>query len=567
MAGSAAVSPPRERTVLLPATLCLTALTVVTAVAQRRVFADWAYLRPMLVVSVGLHALALALRALGVRLWLALPVLVAAAVELLALSLYADTLNGPLPSGATWELFTVDVRLVLDQFATAVAPVPSEGSFAVLSTIAMAVAVLMSDTFAFRAGGRVEAIIPTGVLFIFTAALGTGGGRVGIAAAWLAAAVLAVAVLRFHHLDALAWMGSRRLQLATTLPAIAIVVGVTAAAAAAVAPRLPGAGEKALVDTRNRRSSVTQVLSPLVDIRASLVNRGNIELFTVSSSDGGHYWRLIGLPSFDGSAWNPPEESLVRMGDRSGDVGVASAPSNQLFTITGMGGSLVPAAFYPARVSPDSVYWAANTNSLVLPDNNALSAGDQIAVQSLIPRPTVAQLQAAGVAGANPADLALPSGVPDVAFSTALQVTANAATPFDKALALQNFFRTSFTYDIDVQYGNSNDAIEAFLRDRRGFCQQFAGTFAVMARSLGIPARVAVGFTPGELGADGLYRVYGRHAHAWPEIWLSGIGWIPMEPTPGRGNADTAGYTGVGAAQEGTPADPGGGTGGENTPQ
>jgi hypothetical protein len=117
-------------------------------------------------------------------------------------------------------------------------------------------------------------------------------------------------------------------------------------------------------------------------------------------------------------------------------------------------------------------------------------------------------------------------------------------------MALQNWFRTNFTYDLDVPLGNSNDAIAAFLRDRRGFCQQFAGTFAVMARTLGVPARIAVGYTPGDLGNDGLYHVFGRHAHAWPEVWFDGIGWVAFEPTPGRGSPDSQSYTGLAPQQD-----------------
>jgi hypothetical protein len=140
--------------------------------------------------------------------------------------------------------------------------------------------------------------------------------------------------------------------------------------------------------------------------------------------------------------------------------------------------------------------------------------------------------------------------------------TANATTPFDKALALQNWFQNNFSYDVDVQLGNSTDAIEAFLRGKSGFCQQFAGTFAIMARYLRLPSRVAVGYTPGELGADGLYHVYGRNAHAWPEVWFDGIGWVAFEPTPGRGSPDAVDYTGLAPAQASR-----GNTGGDNVPQ
>jgi transglutaminase-like putative cysteine protease len=91
--------------------------------------------------------------------------------------------------------------------------------------------------------------------------------------------------------------------------------------------------------------------------------------------------------------------------------------------------------------------------------------------------------------------------------------------------------------------------MEEFLSQRRGYCEQFAGTYAAFARVLGLPSRVAIGFTPGERRDDGRYYVQGKHAHAWPEIYFEGVGWVPFEPTPGRGVAGAEQYTGVAADQ------------------
>ena len=133
----------------------------------------------------------------------------------------------------------------------------------------------------------------------------------------------------------------------------------------------------------------------------------------------------------------------------------------------------------------------------------------------------------------------------------AREQTRGATSDFERARRLQDYFRTEFTYSLDVQPGHGEGAIADFLTNKKGYCEQFAGTFAAMARSLGIPARVAVGFTWGDTDptTPDLYRVKGRHAHAWPEVYLGSYGWVAFEPTPGRGAPNTEAWTGVGASQ------------------
>jgi transglutaminase-like putative cysteine protease len=539
-----------DRRIHLAATLCLAVLTTVTVISLCRVFPDWAFLRPILAVAIGTHVMAAALRYARAPLWLALPLLALTLFLLLAVVFYRDTFAGPFPSGDTVNQMGIDLRLVIQQFPSAVAPVPSQGSFATVIAALIGLCAALSDTFAFRAFGRIEAVVPTAVLFVFAAALGTDRARVAMAALWIGAALLTIAMLRFSHIrDDVTWMGARRLTLTAAFPAMALLVGVGAVTAAAVAPRLPGAGKKALIDTRNRQNNVTEVLSPLVDIRARLKNSGNLELFTVRSSNGPHYWRVVGLPDFDGNAWVPPEEDLVPLGDRSGDALPFGVSSTQRIVVAAMRGHFVPAAATPVRVSPETVLFAESSQSLVLP-KQTLQKGDTVDVVSVVQQPDPAALRNATTSSPpSKIYLQLPDGLPSTARDAAAAVTANATTDYDRMLALQTWFRT-FEYDANVQLGNSNDAIAAFLRLRRGFCQQFAGTFAVMARTLNIPSRVAVGYTPGDLGGDGRYHVFGRHAHAWPEVWFDGIGWVAFEPTPGRGSPDGAGYTNVPAQQD-----------------
>ncbi len=117
-------------------------------------------------------------------------------------------------------------------------------------------------------------------------------------------------------------------------------------------------------------------------------------------------------------------------------------------------------------------------------------------------------------------------------------------------LALQNHFQ-GYDYSLDVDSGQGA-TIGRFLRARRGSAQEFSSTFTLMARAVGVPARVAVGFTWGDpVGEPDLetgrqtYVVSDRHAHAWPEVYFDGLGWVAFEPTPGRGAPSSVGYAGV----------------------
>jgi hypothetical protein len=116
----------------------------------------------------------------------------------------------------------------------------------------------------------------------------------------------------------------------------------------------------------------------------------------------------------------------------------------------------------------------------------------------------------------------------------AQDVVTGAVGRYDQALALQNYFRSTqnFTYTTDVDPARSDDAVWDFLGSRTGYCVQFATAMTIMARTLGIPARLAVGFLPGTLSDDGQYVVTGRDSHAWPELYFPDAGWIRFEPTP-----------------------------------
>jgi transglutaminase-like putative cysteine protease len=182
--------------------------------------------------------------------------------------------------------------------------------------------------------------------------------------------------------------------------------------------------------------------------------------------------------------------------------------------------------------------WRHDANSLIVV-NAGRRAQDlrrlTYTVESVDIEPDSSDLNNA-VAG-TPADASvtavIPSDLPDSLIQFTNRITADADTPAAKAAAIQAYLRSSqFTYSTEPLPGSGYEALQNFLlRDRRGYCEQFASAMAMMARVVGIPSRVSVGFLPGELEQDA-WRVSIRDMHAWPELYFANYGWVRFEPTP-----------------------------------
>lgn len=558
----------------IAASAALLLYSIAVAAGFARVFSGWDFFDNLVLVAVVGHAVALGLRRTHVPVWIAFPITGFVLLWLVGAMYYRDTYSLMLPTSETWQLFQLDLDVVGASFRTAVAPVAFLGGWDVLASIGLGAAVLLSDTFAFRAYARAEALVPGGVLFVFIAALGTDRSRIASTTALVAAGVVATVVLRQHHAPARnATVGRSRGRLAAALPVAVGSALSIALIAGFVGPRLPGADAEPIYETRGSggSGSVTEVTSPLVDIRSRLTNRETTELFSVQAT-ADSYWRSSALAEFDGTTWRLPERELTRA---DGTIGVGregSVEIQQQIAIAALGGPLVPAAADPISASgegdiADDLRWTEANASLVKTGGD-LEAGDRFSIVSASPR--VAADLLAGATSNDPGDaiyFALPDDFPSSIRETTLEVTAGATSSYQAALMLQDWMRDpdEFTYSLDVQQGHGNNALESFLRNRVGYCEQFAGAYAAMLRSIGIPTRVSVGFTPGDNDGTGQYTVRGRNAHAWPEVWFDGIGWLAFEPTPGRGAPGATAYTGVEPEQVEGPVD-GGDAGAEAVP-
>ena len=139
------------------------------------------------------------------------------------------------------------------------------------------------------------------------------------------------------------------------------------------------------------------------------------------------------------------------------------------------------------------------------------------------------------------------------------KITRGQTSSYGQAVALQRWFADSgrFTYSLNVHEPASPQALIRFLTtQRRGYCQQFAFAMAVLARLLDIPSRVAVGYTAGTSVGHDRWVVKTSDAHAWPELYFQGVGWLRFEPTPaGSGGQATAIQPDLHAAAGARPGD------------
>jgi transglutaminase-like putative cysteine protease len=545
----------REQARALVATeVAFFALTVAAAFGFCRLFIGWDFLPPMLLAAAGSHLLAAACRRRGWNVAIALLVSAGGLALLVTLAFYRSTSFYGLPTMDTWDAMWADIEFSWNQFATAKAPVVADTGYVVAGVIGVWLAAFLADSFAFRALASIEAILPSGILFVFGAALGADQYRWLCTALWLGAALLAFALHRTMAQDGGGWLaGIRRGTIGAVTRTAAILGLVVVALAVVVGPALPGAGEEAILDTRHGGSGTRQTVSPLVDIQGRIVDRSDLEAFSVLA-DAKSYWRLTALDQFDGRLWTSERGYGDADGELDGGLPESiTTPLNQEFTIRALDAIWLPAAYAPNRIDiAESVRYDDETASLVT-RRNEVQPGTTYRVVSMVPQLDPALLEQAvdpPPAAIAEAYLELPD-FPDEFRQLAAEITASGTTPYQKSKQLQDWFQRNFVYDLAVPRGHSTNAIANFLETGRGYCEQFAGTYAAFARSLGIPSRVAVGFTPGELRSDGRYHVLGKHAHAWPEVYFTGVGWVPFEPTPSRGLPGAEAYTGVPAAQEG----------------
>ena len=540
-----------------PAELGLVGMSVAAAIGMGRLFADASFLPVVLLAVLTSHGLSLLCRRNGIG------PLVNTAASAAGLILFVTWVIEPhvslVPGMATWHAATADLQEAWGRFSEVVAPAKVTRGFLLGAVLGSWISSFVADLFAFRARTRLEAIVPSFTIFLFGALLGSDRHRLSAALVYLAS------VLTFVVLAEVAaaprprpWLSGRRAAGEQALIRSGLgLAGIALLLAVVVGPQLPGAYAKGILgvgDNTGHKSGTRVTLSPLVDIRGRLVGQSNVELFTVAS-DTPTYWRITSLDRFDGNIWSSLSNyrpAGTRLPEVSTDASRGgTARSTQEFEIAGLSSIWLPAAYRAERLNASGKV-RFDPDSASLATDKETSDGMKYTVESALPRLTAGDL--ATVSVQIPPDIAsryleLPVNVSRRVVQEAQRIVGAEQSPYKRAKALQDYFRDNFTYNIQVAPGHDANAMERFLTTKQGYCEQFAGTYAAMARAVGLPSRVAVGFTPGVQEGDGRWHVTGKEAHAWPEVFLSGFGWVAFEPTPGRGLPGAEDYTNVAPAQ------------------
>jgi transglutaminase-like putative cysteine protease len=545
--------------------LTLTCLTVAAVLGLARLFEAASFFAAVLAFALLGHGLALLCRE---RRWGG-PATTAVGVVGLVLGvsdlLLAHTTAWLVPTPATLAEAGHRLGSAWDVFSSVKAPAPVHPGLVLAAALATYVIAWVADTAAFRAAAPVEAAVPATSLFIFGAALGAPPLRAPSTAVFLGALLAYwLATRAWRSSTSPGWTTAQHGATGGLLGSGGRLAGVVVVGALVLGPLVPGAGSSALVPWRasDRDSGTRLTVSPLVDIRARIVDQADTEVFTVRA-DERSYWRLTALDEFDGRIWRSEgryRDAARQLADPD-ELGPARGSANVLVDqeveIEGLDSVWLPAAFRPVAFAADDARVGVDQESAtLLIGKDQSTEGLRYHVQSFVRHHNEDELRRLSLLPRRVDShyTRLPPTFSPAVRQLATRITAFSPTPYDRARALQDHFRSgAYRYDTSVEPGHGERDLERFLLESRaGYCEQFAGAYAALARAVGLPARVAVGFTPGDLEGDGNYHVKGLHGHAWPEVFLGAAGWVPFEPTPGRGIPGAQDYTGVAEQQAGS---------------
>ena len=488
----------------------------------------------------------------GAARWLRLPSVLVTVLGLAALLLALTVVHlgehallGFVPTGETFSAASSLWQSSGDFVARDAAPYGEDpGLSFVLCALVGLVTVFMETVLV---GLRMAGLACVGILTLQLVPALTLPGSVstlGLAAAALAA----LALLAGSRI----WGATRDRRIAPApggLPRALLVVAGVLAVVLLVPSVMPGFFNGAFPQGSSLTSGRASGVGPLRAVGQDLRSAEDAQRFSYTTSDGqAQYMRLLTLSDFSQDEWFPDtdglDENLSALGGAAREAVPGGTEVTTKVTFEDYDEHWLPAPYAPAEIAGlGEDGWAWNPRDLTVHSAATGMSGASCTVTSVQPRPTPETLRQAPPASADPTMteyLKLPSDRPQSLSDAARQFTEGAGTDYDRALALQNHLRRDFQHDVNAPLAQGYDAggmssMDTFMSTRTGYSGHFAPAMALMAREVGIPARVAVGYLPTAATAeDGASFTVGTgDAHAWPELYFENVGWVRFEPTPG----------------------------------
>ncbi len=263
-------------------------------------------------------------------------------------------------------------------------------------------------------------------------------------------------------------------------------------------------------------------------------------------ANAGRYWQAVVYDEYTSNGWQSSESQRLTLNPTDPPLTAnydQRVAVSQTFTLHFPNNTLIFASPDPIAVNRpvwvETLPGTSNVDATIWTSIQPLNDGDSYRVVSSLSTASTDQLRSAGTAyprSISDRYLQLPNSLPSRVRDLARQIVtkANAANSFDQAAALEAWLRTNIVYNDAIPGPQAGqDGVDYVLFDaKKGYCDYYASAMAVMARSLGIPARVATGYASGDYDQKtGLYQVHQYDAHTWVEVYFPQYGWIEFEPT------------------------------------
>jgi transglutaminase-like putative cysteine protease len=333
----------------------------------------------------------------------------------------------------------------------------------------------------------------------------------------------------------------RQLHWRKEAPMLAIVAAIAIVGALIVGPTLTFGRDAKPFDPRDRivpPSLPKNIVNPLELVGSRRQSKQQL-MFTVRASTPliPQDLRLVTLNNFDGASWTttaayeragavlePAITRTVRTTPITAEITVAASETDDPWILS-MGD--------PTAVTGVNVLTDPTSGSLVAAEPIRPNTTYRIVTSRA--EPDAAPLVLTPVGSSNEAKQALvvAPGLPPLLDQMARTAIGDAERPFERAYALQNYLRLNFTVSASKAGGYSYGHLEiAFTKNGEATEEQFAAMFATLGRTVGLPTRIVVGFSPGPPDANGVVKVFASDARVWPEVLFENVGWVPFVATP-----------------------------------